>query len=208
MSCNQGRNSPGPESLWGFQITAGGAEKSQQCHKHLLQYSTFASERTQFRTCGCHLTSLRPCLQHHRILCGIYLMIRKQFFRVFQRFVPEVKYFCQKNTWKNSQIIFFLWKWFKTRKNFSLRICFGRSPSCPYRWNKFFCSYLKICVDCKCSCNSSRHQRFMREKFFKNEISENISQEFHNQWKYELTSIYFQSKGTSWKIDVDFRWFR
>ena len=32
------------------------------------------------------------------------------------------------------------------------------------------------------SCNSSRHQRFMRE-FFKNEISENISQKFHDQWK-------------------------
>ena len=30
------------------------------------------------------------------------------------------------------------------------------------------------------SCNSSRHQCFMREKFFKNEISENISQKcFH-----------------------------
>jgi len=31
------------------------------------------------------------------------------------------------------------------------------------------------------SCNSSRHQHFMREKFFKNEISENISQKFHDQ---------------------------
>ena len=30
------------------------------------------------------------------------------------------------------------------------------------------------------SCNSSRHQCFMREKFFKNEISENISQKFHD----------------------------
>ena len=33
------------------------------------------------------------------------------------------------------------------------------------------------------SSNSSRHQCFMREKFFKNEISENISQKFHDQWK-------------------------
>jgi len=31
------------------------------------------------------------------------------------------------------------------------------------------------------NCNSSRHQRFMREKFFKTEISENISQKFHDQ---------------------------
>ena len=33
-------------------------------------------------------------------------MIQKQFFRVFQLFSQEVKYFYQKNTWKNSQIIF------------------------------------------------------------------------------------------------------
>ena len=31
------------------------------------------------------------------------------------------------------------------------------------------------------SCNSSCHQRFTREKVFKNEISENISQKFHDQ---------------------------
>jgi len=35
------------------------------------------------------------------------------------------------------------------------------------------------------SCNSSRHQRFMREKGFKNKSSENISQKFHDQWKIE-----------------------
>jgi len=29
--------------------------------------------------------------------------------------------------------------------------------------------------------NSSGQQRFMRENFFKNEISENISQKFHDQ---------------------------
>jgi len=31
------------------------------------------------------------------------------------------------------------------------------------------------------SCNSSRHKRFMRENVFNNEISENISQKFHDQ---------------------------
>jgi len=31
------------------------------------------------------------------------------------------------------------------------------------------------------SCNSSRHQRFMQDKFKKNEISENISQTFYDQ---------------------------
>jgi len=49
----KGRNSPGAESLCGRQITAGGAEKSQQCHKYFLQCSTFASERPhQVRTWG------------------------------------------------------------------------------------------------------------------------------------------------------------
>jgi len=34
-------------------------------------------------------------------------MIQKQLFRVFQQLIaPEVKHFYQKNTWKNSQIIF------------------------------------------------------------------------------------------------------
>jgi len=33
------------------------------------------------------------------------------------------------------------------------------------------------------SCNPSHNQRFVPEKFFENEISENISQKFHDQWK-------------------------
>ena len=42
------------------------------------------------------------------------------------------------------------------------------------------------------------HQRFMQEKFFKNEIGENISQKFYDQWKGAVTLIYFQLKGMSW----------
>jgi len=45
-------------------------------------------------------------------------MIQKQFFRVFQLVSPEVKYFYQKKTWKNPQIIYIKWKWFKTWNNF------------------------------------------------------------------------------------------
>jgi len=45
-----GHNSPGAESPWGRQITAGGAEKSKQCHKYFLQCSALASARPQFRT--------------------------------------------------------------------------------------------------------------------------------------------------------------
>jgi len=42
-------------------------------------------------------------------------------------------------------------------------------------------NYLKLRLIVTGSCNSSRHQHFMRENFFKNEISENISQKFHDQ---------------------------
>ena len=53
---NEGRqgehNFPGANSLWGRRITAGAAEKSQQSHKHFLQYSKFAFERAQVRTRG------------------------------------------------------------------------------------------------------------------------------------------------------------
>jgi len=37
----------GAETLQGRRITAGGAKKSQQCHKYFLQYSKFVLERTQ-----------------------------------------------------------------------------------------------------------------------------------------------------------------
>jgi len=33
------------------------------------------------------------------------------------------------------------------------------------------------------SCNSSHHERFMQEQFFKNDISENNPQKFRDQWK-------------------------
>jgi len=39
-------------SLWRRRITAWGAEKSQQCHKYFLQYSTFASEKPDSNSVG------------------------------------------------------------------------------------------------------------------------------------------------------------
>ena len=44
------------------------------------------------------LTLPTHVLQPHRILYGFSVMIQKQFFRVFQLFVREVKHFYQKNT--------------------------------------------------------------------------------------------------------------
>jgi len=48
-----GHNSPGAESLRGVLNDCGvGGEKSQECHKYFLKYSTFASKRPQVRTWG------------------------------------------------------------------------------------------------------------------------------------------------------------
>jgi len=52
------------------------------------------------------LTLLTHALQSHTVLCVFFAMMQKQFCRVFQLFASAVKQFYQKNTWKNSQIIF------------------------------------------------------------------------------------------------------
>jgi len=44
-------------------------------------------------------------LQPHIILHGLSVIIQNKFYSVFELIAPEVKYFYQKNTWKNSQII-------------------------------------------------------------------------------------------------------
>jgi len=44
-----------------------------------------------------------------------------------------------------------------------------------------FLSFKKLRLVVTGSCNSSYHQRFTREKFFKNEFTEKISQKFHEQ---------------------------
>jgi len=69
-SIDQGRNKGGtiPRAPNHY----GCAEKSQQCYRYFLQYSTFASERPQVRTWGTklasgpgrHITSLRPWYRH------------------------------------------------------------------------------------------------------------------------------------------------
>jgi len=49
---SQGRNEGGAKGAQfpGRRLTAGGAEKSQQCQKYFVQCSTFASGRPQVRT--------------------------------------------------------------------------------------------------------------------------------------------------------------
>ena len=70
----------------------------------------------------------------------------------------------------------------KTRNNF------GKVVEAAYIAGTIFIIYSynplkKLRLNLVASCNSSRRERFMREKFFKNEISENNSQKFHDQWK-------------------------
>jgi len=74
-------------------------------------------------------------------------MIPKQFFRVFQFFVLQVKHFYQKNTWKNSQIILIQWKWFKTWNNFGKEFASERVEA-AYIARKIYFIYscLKSCV--------------------------------------------------------------
>jgi len=70
-----------PNHCWGRQMSAGGAEKSQQFHKCFLQHSKFPSEKSQVGTWGrqiCFLprapsnlvTSLRLC--HVYSLCFVF----------------------------------------------------------------------------------------------------------------------------------------
>jgi len=70
-----------PNHCGGCRMTAESAEKSQQCLKYLLQYSTFASENLSFEhggaklaSCpGRYLTSLRPCVVVICIWCALFL---------------------------------------------------------------------------------------------------------------------------------------
>jgi len=59
----------------GGRITAGGAEKSQQCHNYFLHFSKFAFERPQVRMWGRHLTSLTSLLLGRVALPRINLMV-------------------------------------------------------------------------------------------------------------------------------------
>jgi len=43
----------------------------------------------------------------------------------------------------------------------------------------------------------------MREKFFKNESSENISQKFHDQWKIGNVDLHSVERVRAEKIDLD-----
>jgi len=60
----------GAELLQGRRMTAGGAEKSQQCHKYFLQYSKFAFERTQICSWGRQTSTMgAPVRPRRRRIC-------------------------------------------------------------------------------------------------------------------------------------------
>ena len=76
-------------------------------------------------------------------------MIQKQFFRVFQIFAPEVKHFYQKNTWKDSQIMFISWKWFKNWNTFGKQFASERFEAAYISRTIFsFMTTSKTAFDC------------------------------------------------------------
>jgi len=106
-----------------------------------------------------------------RILCNDPEAI----FRVFQLFFQEVKYFYQKKTWKNSQIIFIWWKWFKRWTNFGKEFA-SEGVEAVYiaRTIFIFYSYLKLRLVVSGSCNPSHRQRFMQRSFSKVKLLKKI----------------------------------
>jgi len=101
-------------------------------------------------------------------------MIQMQCFRVFQLFAPEVKHLYEKNTWKDSQIIFIQSKWFKTLNNFGKEFASERVEAAYIARTDFFIYSYSLLKNQRLtvigSCNSSRYERFMWEKFFKKEM--------------------------------------
>jgi len=68
---------------------------------------------------------------------------------VFQFFAPEVKHFYEKNTWKDSQIIFIQWKWLKTLNDFGKEFASEGVEAAYIARTVFSCiaiAYLKSCV--------------------------------------------------------------
>jgi len=128
------------------------------------------------------LTSVLSLLTHvpqpHKRLQWFFAMIQEQYFLAFQLLAQEEKHFYQKNTRKSSQ----MWKWFETWSTSGKEFVLKRIAAAYIaRTIPFIYSPLQSCVRLftqivTSSCNYFRYQRFVREKFSKNEISEKISQ--------------------------------
>jgi len=85
---NQGRNEGGKggaKSQWRRRMAAGGAEKSQRCHKCFLQHSTFASKDLSFEHGGAKLAS---CPGRHPTLLRRWT----QYFHFSEVRIPLPKY--------------------------------------------------------------------------------------------------------------------
>jgi len=112
-------------------------------------------------------------------------MIQKQFFRVVQLFAPEIKHFDEKTLERIRKSYSFSENDLKHEITLAKNLL-RKESKLPISLERFFfiSSYSllkKLRLIVIGSCDSSRHERFMREKFCKNEISENNSQKFHDQ---------------------------
>jgi len=123
-------------------------------------------------------------LEPHTILYGFSVMIKKQFFAYFSSFPRRSNISIRKTLEKIRKSYSFSENDLKReitltknllRKESKLRISLEQFLS-------FIDNALKkLRLIVTGSCNSSHHQRFMREKFFKSEITEKISQKLHDQ---------------------------
>ena len=129
--------------------------------------------------------TLPTCPATSQNLYGFSVMIQKQFFRVFQLFSPEVRYFYQKTLERIRKSYLFSGNDLKHEITMAKNLLRKESklPISPEQCFFHLQLVTKLCLIVTGSSNSSRHQRFMREKFFKNKICENISQKFHYQCK-------------------------
>ena len=105
----------------------------------------------------------------------------KAIFRVFQLFSQEDKYSYKKNTWKSSQITLIWWKLFNIWIKFGKELA-SEGVEAAYIARTIFTFY-NSCVWLLLVAVTLPITSASCEKFFKNEITEKISQKFHDQWK-------------------------
>jgi len=107
-------------------------------------------------------------------------MIQEQFFPVFYFFGQDVKYFYQKKTKQFANAYSTSENDLKheiplakelLQKKSQLPVSLEQILSFITPYNSCVWLFVQVVTN---SCNSSRRQRFMQEKFFKKEISENI----------------------------------
>ena len=117
-----------------------------------------------------------------RILYGFSVMIQKQFFAYFSSFPRRSNISIRKTPERIRKSYSFGENNLKYEMTLAKNLL-RKASKLPISLEQFYLLQLlkKLRLVVTGSCNSSHHQRFMREKFFKNEITEKIFQKFHDR---------------------------